>query len=1038
MAKIIIKRVGFSLKSVCVVFILAAGPAVGFAQDYIGASAVLRQVEERNAKPAEKPVKLDEAGQLHADIKAFNETVTNLAPADAAKRWLELADRAVKTQLGANGGPFEGRIEAGEIMNALPPPTTWNELAKAIAARPAPKKGAEMRESGLRLLAATLTGDMEERKRVIADLQKQAKDSNASVASLYQNYLVQLSEAMLKDSDDPDVILKNLERQLSQAGTEYDRGIEVPNLVAEVGKEKAEAFLRKALVAPKVTLGFRQPSETSRLAQSLAMELMDQLKSPQWSLVNSLDSVKLYEALEKHFGIETNSVPSVPGLPDSDVPLNRNFRGQQEKGAAQIYYMLGLISQDRAKEAVAVAKRLGSNQSWEFNQAFEAMEQAGYTSALDTFLYELLSQDPTLPFWDQYVDLAAKAGQTGRMLDLVQTNLVREDFSDEKKVSLRQILFKADLAADKVDDGVEEIRRLMVQDPHPEPGRRENYNAGQLAVLLARIGILTQRPEWTEEGINAAKKWLATQSPGDRDSNADEVRQSLAGMLIELKRGPEAELLLTDALAAASRLGKNQNSYQWGSSPGQASLAELVALYHQAGRQSDVLTLLEQSSDWGVKDLSELFDLSPGDDQFNVTFLHTGASPRPVPYLAADAMLTNGQKEQARKITYELLTRYPGLDRGYELLLALDGTNAIPKLDELFAHDQFEERPLIWKGHLLREEGKLEESEKVIRQAVSIDPSDGEEGRGDRMRVYTELAEIRDARGDKKEADFYREVVKAIRMSEDADQLYQAGLLRRAIAMYETALNHFADAYCIQSRLAIQMADLGLEDQAEEHYRRAYELMPDSFGRVESHCFGCERAFNGERAQSIAEKVFTKMADERPDKPQIHYLLGYLRQEEDRFSEARTNYLTAVRLDPQYLNAWVKLQDVSEDLLVSTKDRDEAAFNILRLDPLGRHTRDNFSRVSDLSALWNAMAEANSQRPMPAKDLFTLTASKVALEKKASSDSSDDELQRMQMQMMEQMEMGQNNPSPAAAVAENSFVKIASQMFMDRSYGLDE
>jgi hypothetical protein len=52
-------------------------------------------------------------------------------------------------------------------------------------------------------------------------------------------------------------------------------------------------------------------------------------------------------------------------------------------------------------------------------------------------------------------------------------------------------------------------------------------------------------------------------------------------------------------------------------------------------------------------------------------------------------------------------------------------------------------------------------------------------------------------------------------------------------------------------------------------------MMPDSFGRVESHCFGCERAFDGERAQSIAERVFTGIAAKRPDNPQVHYLLGY-------------------------------------------------------------------------------------------------------------------------------------------------------------------
>ena len=67
------------------------------AQDYLGASNVLRQVEERNASPAEK-AKKDASAQLREDLKSFRESVTNLAPTDAAQHWLDLVDRAVKVQ----------------------------------------------------------------------------------------------------------------------------------------------------------------------------------------------------------------------------------------------------------------------------------------------------------------------------------------------------------------------------------------------------------------------------------------------------------------------------------------------------------------------------------------------------------------------------------------------------------------------------------------------------------------------------------------------------------------------------------------------------------------------------------------------------------------------------------------------------------------------------------------------------------------------------------------------------------------------------
>ena len=84
--------------------------------------------------------------------------------------------------------------------------------------------------------------------------------------------------------------------------------------------------------------------------------------------------------------------------------------------------------------------------------------------------------------------------------------------------------------------------------------------------------------------------------------------------------------------------------------------------------------------------------------------------------------------------------------------------------------------------------------------------------------------------------------------------------------------------------------------------------MPESFGRVESHCFGCEGVFHGELAQNIAEKVFGELAAKTPDKPQVHYLLGYLREEQGRYQEALPELQKAVKLDPDYLNAWKHLE----------------------------------------------------------------------------------------------------------------------------------
>ena len=968
--------------------LLLSGPP-GMAQDYLGASNVLAQVAARNAKPGDK-VKKDDSEKLRDDLKSFRESVTNLVPAGAAQRWLELVDRVAVTQRQQmlNYNPANVPIQADDVLGALPPPAAWGELAAAIAARPPAKNGLELKETGLRLLASALTGDTAGRSIVTSNLQVQAKAADPQVAYFYNSILQQLGQTALTMSDDPDAILKSLGYQLAYGYGQGVQQLRVPNLVSLIGAEKSEVFLRKALVAPNVALQFDAPNETSRLAQKLALELMDQLKTAQWGLVNSLDAVNLYEALDKRFGNTTNSLAALTGVPNDTTDINSSGDlGDSQKLEAEIYYLLGLISEDRTAEAVAMAKKLKSpNNEYLFDEAFKAMENAGFTDALDNFLHELLAQDPTLPFWNEYVETAANAGQTARMLTLVRAATSQVDLSDAKKAALHQILFKASLAADDVDGGVQEARQLIaLGSDTPVPN---GYNAGQLGVVIARIGILLQRPELVTEGIGTANKWLATPA-GQNFANgeAGNVLGALVQILFELKRGPEAEAMLMEALADTTQSGNRPDENNWNQGgPARQILTALATLYYKAGRNEDVLALLEQSPNWGAKDLSELFDTSPLDNEVALVWLHTpGESPLPVPYMAAKALAVRGQKAAAQKINAAVLDKYPGLDRGYELLLQLDGTNAIPRLDELFARDQFEERPVIWKAHLLRQQSQLEAAEKTIRQAIAIDPSDGEEGRGDRMRAYSELAEILDARGNSKDAETYREIVKAIRLSENADQFYTAGLLKHAISMYEEALNHFSDAYCIQSRLAIQLAALGLNAEAEEHYRRAYELMPDSFGRVESHCFGCEKAFDGQHAQSIAEKVFTQLAAERPNKPQVHYLLGYLRQEQERYNEALTNYLTAVRLDPDYLNAWVKVQEASAQTLMPQQQRDETVFNILRLDPLHRHAQPDYQRVSDLKRLWTAVADAAIHQPPQASDLFALDASKSAMEKAATA-----------------------------------------------------
>ena len=404
----------------------------------------------------------------------------------------------------------------------------------------------------------------------------------------------------------------------------------------------------------------------------------------------------------------------------------------------------------------------------------------------------------------------------------------------------------------------------------------------------------------------------------------------------------------------------DRNSY--GSGSGTELLKSLVQLYHKAGRHKDVLYLFEHAEGWLADDLSTLLD-----------------SDQDLGLYAAEALADSNRKEEAQSILEAALflrSDYSGLDSYYRAYVDLMNERAIPFLQTLQARNMFEERPLIWMAHIARKQGNLEHAEELIDQAIRIDPSDGEQGKGDRMRAYAEKALIKTEQGDHETASFLKNVVHSIRLSEDADDIYNAGMLKRGIKMYREATTYFADAYCVQSRLAIQLEKLGDFESSAIHYQKAYELMPSSFGRVESHCFGCEGVFSSKSAQGIADRVFQSLVTKQPESPQVHYLYGYLQRQKGNHKEAAKAFQQAVILDPLYLSAWSSLSGVAGRAGLSSQEQEEIAFNIFQLNGQGR-----MQEAFNLSRVWTALQERQTKfPPYTPKKLLRLKASEKQLE----------------------------------------------------------
>lgn len=494
---------------------------------------------------------------------------------------------------------------------------------------------------------------------------------------------------------------------------------------------------------------------------------------------------------------------------------------------------------------------------------------------MSDFARRLLIKSPKSDLWRFYEMQATRLGRFDEMLATADTGLELKGLSVAEQLPMMKVRESALLAMDRV----EEARKALKSRATLELKHKKSDHDG------ATVRLSTLESALKGQSLSAGTPSTSSESPAKR----------------------EARLL-------------DQATYRWGDDLADSTLS----LYYWAKRYEDVVKFLDADGFWSSADLADA----------DTTARYRSRAPLDnwLAAKAAKSLAHVGRTSEAIRIAMEVAKADLGNDRVYELLLACNPADPIAELDTLAALNAYEERPLIWKAKVLLDRGELDAAETAIKAAIKIDPSDGEQQDGRRMYAYTVYGDILEKKGDVDQARVMRNAVRAVRMAERADLLLEAGLIKRANQTYAQALTIFADAYCIQSRLAINLYESGRTKEAIEHYRKAYELMADSFGYVETHCFGCEAAFSGELQQQLAEEVFIKIAADQPTKPQIHYLMGYLREEQGRTEEAIGHYRRAVELDDRYLNAWRRLVGVGPGRL-SSEEMAAAHAQILRLEP---------------------------------------------------------------------------------------------------------
>lgn len=971
------------------------GPCLNkaMARDFLGAEKVISQINQAIASeglPSIDPGK-EAAKQLKRNIESFKSIRATVPADEATDQWLKLYDRfwmlppevsikAAWHEYGPISPEGEEMPTLSYLVSAVPPPGAWGSLKGRVLARST--SNTSFQEVLLRLLVFYLSHDRTNLDKGLSDLKAMVKLGGSKYKGLL-GYL-RADRHWQAAGKDNESVAEKFDAYLQSLHVERPEGrmtILIPDLVSLIGEKGAEKLILKAIAIPGLSLRIPSGGKTLTLAKRLVREHVGDLIEPQWGLVTGLDDTELYEVMAKRFPDKPKEGEGPPdifrGGDRYDQYRYRSYEEETDRIGARINCVFGLIAQKRVKEAIELAKRMESEcfDAKYFKETWQSFEKMRYSEELIQFCTGLLADRPEFSLWGSCGLVAASTKEAQTLIALVTAAAEKTNLSLDLRLKIREKQVELLLAMDRVEDAVTLLRETVKADVQKETPPTQLAAAQvqfRLLSRMCRLGVLLGRSELIRESeevyltnLRDFGQWMKASWEGRfLDSSMNTIIEAYLG------RGEhaQAEKIVLEAMQSflkAPELAGTSLRRDFAVATGvlAAYLSRLAEIYDRAGRYGDVLILMEKTPWWGAIDFIDLADN------------HKELLP-----IVARALHRAGRDPEAIAILKGHLYGYPEHDAAYQVLIDITGPSLIPWLDELYKRDRFEERPLIWKADLLRQQGRLEEAEAVVRQALKVDPTDGEQKAGDRVRAYAVLAEILKIKGKEDDAAFFRRVVASVRTAEKGDEFTEAGLIQRSLSLYEEAANSFVDAYCVQWRLAERLSAMGNLEEARKHYEIAFERMPEQFGQVASFCFGCEGVFTHEQSRSVAEQVLTRLSSSISQKPQVQFLLGQLRGSQGRKDEAYRHFRKAIEMDPEYLDAWKEAYKLRSDVFLTQAEIDGIAINMLRLDPMNRHSHVDPGEISDLKGLWSIYEESGKHNIVIPHSLLPLIASKANLD----------------------------------------------------------
>ncbi|MFI5385311.1 MAG: tetratricopeptide repeat protein [Fimbriimonadales bacterium] len=913
--------------------ILLASFAAQSPQRLLGADEVLREMKVPlpTAKGAD-PVKI-----ISAESAELRAKLPGLAPNSAATAWVGLV-RDWETRVPV-ASPYNGQDNGWrEVMKSLPGPDSWLPIREGLAKLPT------VRTAPIIALMDDLLGNDTAVLKFLAGRKKELAQASAEQPFPLDDRTSAAEIPIAIRTGNLDLIEKiYLANSKNRMGFEFGS----PDLVALLGREKAEPIIRSILETSDAGFSNYGQPKTQALAREIAVSDVAHLKSPHWDMISGLNDYAFVAAQVARFG----------------------EKSMEQSDEAKLTYGLGLAKAGKVEDALRILSSIQAG--WSSQYGYDSFDPAGRESlyALVTGLLQRKWVPAVVPIYVRLGRTLGHSDEIDKQIDgwLAGSNLdtVARQYLLGEKASIAVSAGRIDQAIADYEQGIDLIDASAVNSTMFSTDPR----AGLAASLLS-LAAATNNPEAIVFVAKAARTMGTSGSKLSFFEGYDRM-----GRIADAQNAALAAMADTHNVnLSAEGQGRLKDAYP-------EVGVELSELYYGANQPDQIVTLLHEYPKWGASDLIDLLTQRSGDERYR------GKHGNPLGFYAAWAIAETGQKERSIQVLHALISvslaegrpwnsEEVSEDPAYDLLNRLEGPAALTFYDGLIRGYPFEARPKMWRGDLLLRMGKPAEAEREVRAAIALDPSDRSAGRGDRHRSYEILGRILDSEGKSAEAAACRKLVEGARLAEQAAQAGVAGLNSKAADLYQQALA--ADPRDCRVRLdyAYFLNDLGKTAEARTEYEKAAELVLASEGPVGGAGYDEWHAFS---ASDVIEKAFIGLKQAHPSDPGLLTCLAGLQAEGGDYRGALQNYEKAVAAAPLYVRAWQGIVNLRGKGVLSKKMAEEATLALVRLVP-GERSAWTPEEFGDFAALWRAFDQASkSFYPLPSGPLLPLEASKRAL-----------------------------------------------------------